>query len=288
MTTTEAYNDLKNELKKIYNEREAANISDWVFEKISGLQKWQLRNNNNELSQTNSAILNNYLPELLRHKPVQYVLNEAWFYKRKFYVDENVLIPRPETEELAEWIITDLQQESIHEISIIDIGTGSGCLPVTIKKEVPLANVAAIDVSAKALSVAEKNAKEWNTEIDFFEINFLNEKEWNALQQYNIIVSNPPYIPVGEKETLAKNVRDFEPPAALFVSDKDPFIFYKKIAAFAQSHLLPDGKIYVEMHEEYADKVQLVLEHAGFNSKIKKDIYGKERMLKAFKTQINS
>ncbi len=288
MTTAEAYIDFNNKLKTIYDDREAGNITDWVFENVTGLKKWERRINQNKLAEIYSNRFKKYLKELMQHKPVQYVLHEAWFYKMKFYVDENVLIPRPETEELIEWIIADVRSTMSNvrceeNFQIIDIGTGSGCIPISIKRGLPDASVTAIDVSEKALFVAKKNAKELNTEIGFFQIDFLKENEWNALQQYDVIVSNPPYIPIKEKEILAKNVTVYEPGIALFVEDNNPFIFYEKIAKFAQAHLTGHGKIYVEVHEEYAKNVKAIFENAGFQSIIKKDIYAKERMVRAFK-----
>ncbi|HEY5462926.1 MAG TPA: peptide chain release factor N(5)-glutamine methyltransferase [Hanamia sp.] len=293
MTTQQAYNGFKEKLKKIYDEREADNITDWIFEKVTHLKKTERRTHHNvELAETHLNLLQKYLEELLQHKPLQYVLNEAWFFKRKFYVNENVLIPRPETEELVEWIINDVKAgAAINPITntlytlpqIIDIGTGSGCISVSIKKELSNANVTAIDVSEKALSVAKKNAGEINVEIGFLRIDFLNENEWESLLQYDIIVSNPPYIPIKEKEILAKNVTAFEPGIALFVPEDNPYIFYEKIAKFAKTHLYKNGKIYVEVHEEFAKDVKVFFENAGFIPTIKKDIYGKERMVKAIK-----
>jgi release factor glutamine methyltransferase len=209
-------------------------------------------------------------------------MNEAWFYKMKFFVNENVLIPRPETEELVEWIIKDVRSTMRNvQCSILDIGTGSGCIPVSLKRELHNANVTAIDVSEKALQVAKKNAESLDAKIDFLLIDFLNENNWKALSQFDIIVSNPPYIPFHEKEKLAKNVTAFEPGVALFVEDKNPFIFYEKIGMLAKSHLKPTGKIYVEVNEDYAKNVKDIFENAGFISEIKKDIYGKERMVNA-------
>ena len=277
MTIEQVYNDFETDLRKVYDEREAGNIADWIFENVTNLKRWERRNNRNEISKNYLDKLNEYLKELLKHKPVQYVLNEAWFYKRKFFVDENVLIPRPETEELVEWIIQNVRDNE--NLEIIDIGTGSGCIPVSLKKELQNVNVTAIDVSEKALSVARKNAKELNTEINFKLIDFLNTGECSALLKYDILVSNPPYIPIAEKQILAKNVADFEPGIALFVDNNDPYIFYKKIADFAKFHLKEKGKIYVEVHEEYATHVKDIFENAGFTSKIKKDMYGKERMV---------
>ena len=290
MTTASIYNHFKNQLKAVYDDREAENISDWIFENVTGLKRWERRGNRNkELNETDSEKLKKYLDELLKHKPVQYVLNEAWFYKRKFYVNENVLIPRPETEELVEWIVKDEKNNAggnSKQTNIIDIGTGSGCIPVSLKKELPEANVTAIDVSEKALVVSKKNAAELNAAINFFQTDFLKENEWEALPQFDIIVSNPPYIPINEKEILAKNVIDFEPEIALFVENNDPFIFYKAIAKFAKCHLKEKGRIYVEVHEEYAKQVKIIFENAGLISEIKKDIYGKERMVKAVKPGI--
>ena len=285
MTTGQIYNDFRNKLKTIYDDREAENICDWLFENVTGLKKWERRQNqNSEFAETDSEKIKTYLEELLKHKPVQYVLHEAWFYKRKFYVNENVLIPRPETEELVEWIVSDFKKEKYSKpIKIIDIGTGSGCIPVSLKKELPESSIAAIDVSDKALSVAKINAEELHAIINFFQIDFLNENEWKMLSQYDIIVSNPPYIPLNEKEILAKNVTDFEPGIALFVKNNDPFIFYKKIAGFAKSNLKESGKIYVEVHEEYAKEVGRIFESAGFLVEIKNDIYGKQRMIKSTK-----
>ena len=282
MTTTQAYNDFQNQLKKIYDERESENISDWVFENVTGQKRWERRNNPNKLKEAYFHQLQNYLQQLLVQKPVQYVLNEAWFYKMKFFVNENVLIPRPETEELVEWIIKNVRRTTYDvRCTILDIGTGSGCIPVSLKRELHNTNVTAIDVSEKALRVAKKNAESLDAKIDFLKIDFLNENNWKALPQFDIIVSNPPYIPFQEKEKLAKNVTAFEPGIALFVQDNNPFIFYEKISTLAQKHLKQNGKIYVEVNEDYAKNVKDIFKNGGFISEIKKDIYGKERMVSA-------
>jgi release factor glutamine methyltransferase len=283
MTTTQFEATFKSQLKSIYDDREANNITDWVFENVTGLKKWQRRNNQNTLSDTQKNQLDKYLKELLQSKPVQYVLNEVWFYKRKYYVNEDVLIPRPETEELVEWIIQDLKATQKRKLHIIDIGTGSGCIPVTLKLELSNAMVDAIDIGDKALLVAKKNAYQLKASINFFQTNFLKNIEWPLLGKYDIIVSNPPYIPIIEKKILSKNVADFEPELALFVKDNEPFIFYQQMADFAQQHLNPDGKIYVEVHEAYANNVKKIFETAGFTTIIKKDMYGKERMVRAEK-----
>jgi len=285
MTILEAYMLFTQKLKMIYEDREAENISDWVFEKVTGLKRWERRENQyQQLEENQSNQIEIYLEELLQHKPVQYVLNEAWFYKMKFFVDENVLIPRPETEELVEWVISDFKnQKDSKPTNILDIGSGSGCISIALKNELTGINVTAIDVSKKAVAVAEQNAQRLKVNIHFLQINFLNENEWRSLPIYDSIISNPPYIPMIEKEMLSKNVTEFEPDVALFVENNDPTIFYKKIAAFAKDHLKKDGKIYVETHEEYAKEVKAVFENAGYSAEIKKDIYGKERMVRGKK-----
>ena len=285
MTVSKAFTYFKTELDDIYDSRESENIADWIFEKVTGLKRWERReNHNHELKQIDSEKIQKYLEELLQHKPVQYVLNEAWFYKRKFFVNENVLIPRPETEELVEWIINNERSlvpdvRSSKNLQIIDVGTGSGCIAIALKKELKNTIITAIDLSEKALFVAKENSKKLNAEIIFKQIDFLNSEESDSLLKYDIIVSNLPYIPIAEKEILAKNVSDFEPEVALFVDNNNPYIFYEKISKFAKSHLKENGKIYVEVHEEYAKNVKGIFENEGFISIIKKDIYGKERMV---------
>jgi release factor glutamine methyltransferase len=285
MTIAQAYFDFVEKLKMIYQEREAENISNWVFENVTHLKRWERRENKNlKLKENDLAKIESYLKELLLHMPVQYVLNQAWFYKMQFFVNENVLIPRPETEELVQWIVSDFKKEKNSKpTNIIDIGTGSGCIPVALKKELPGSNITAIDISEKALSVAKKNAANLKAIIHFLQIDFLNESSWKPLHAYDTIVSNPPYIPINEKEMLSKNVTDFEPGIALFVENNDPYIFYKKISKFGKKHLNERGKIYVEVHEQYAIDVKTIFEKDGYSAEIKKDIYGKERMVKAEK-----
>ncbi len=285
MQTNKAYNDFLTQLKGIYDDREAGNITDWVFENIMNLERWKRRESLEELTFQQLSQIKQYLNELLLHKPVQYVLNEAWFYKMKLYVNEDVLIPRPETEELVEWIVTDVKNRKFSSpagnFNILDIGTGSGCIAVALKKELRNMNITAIDVSVNALNVAKKNASTYRTVIDFTNIDFLDEKRWNELSVYDIMVSNPPYIPETEKTSLLRNVIEFEPRIALLVQNDEPFIFYKKIVRFAQSHLNKSGKIFVEIHENYADDVGRIFREYNLKTETRKDIYGKERMIKA-------
>ncbi len=284
MTMQELYTDFLRQLQSVYDLREADNIADWVFEKITGLKRWERKEHNDILKEQIRNRLNACLQQLLQHKPVQYVLNEAWFYKMKFYVNEHVLVPRPETEELVSWIINDIKAaDKKASLDILDIGTGSGCIAISLKKNIENSNVDALDVSHEALTIAKKNADDLQVNINFLQADFLTMNFSSIANRYEVCVSNPPYIPVGEKENLSKNVTAFEPSIALFVDDNDPFIFYKKIAAFASSHLKKDGKIYVEIHENYSKETVAIFHEYSFTTKIKKDIYGKERMIKAYR-----
>jgi len=297
MTIETAYKQFLQKLNAIYDEREANNIVDWVFESIAGIKRSdRLAGKQNELSISTIEQLNNALQQLMQHKPVQYVLQEAWFYKMKFFVNEHVLIPRPETEELVEWIIEDVrgkmyevrskQSSNIgHQISdikhILDVGTGSGCISVSLKKHLPCCTITAIDISEDALLVAKKNAELLDVSVDFIQLDFLDETSWPSLPSFHIIVSNPPYIPETEKSNLDKNVVEHEPHIALFVKETDPFIFYHALINFSESHLNKGGKIFVEVHEDYAKDVQQIFEENKFQSEIRKDMYGRDRMIKA-------
>lgn len=289
MTTQQAYNDFLNKLLTIYEKREAANIADWIFENVTGFKRLERSMQKNILLQKDDEQkLKKYLQELLKHKPVQYVLNEAWFYKSKFFVNEHVLIPRPETEELVEWIVEDFRCsmfDEYKEIKILDIGTGSGCIAVSLKKELQNINITAIDISEEALKIAKKNAKALHARINFFQTDFLNEAKWNSFGKYDIIVSNPPYISEEEKNSLAKNVTAFEPAVALFVPNNNVLIFYEKIAKFMQTHLQTNGNVYAEIHENYSHEVQQIFSKHNFKTEIKKDMYGKERMIKTISNE---
>ena len=296
MTSVEQYKDFVERLKTIYDERESANIADWVFDSIANNKRLD-RFTHKEKEFSNSTIqqLNAVLQRLLAHEPVQYILGEAWFYKMKFFVNEHVLIPRPETEELVEWVVEEIRNKKLeirnkgvsqlitNNSTILDIGTGSGCIAVALKKELQNAEVFAVDVSEDALQVAKKNALDQNAVINFIQFDFLNEDVWQTLPTFDVIVSNPPYIPEDEKNKLAKNVTEYEPHLALFVANDDPFIFYKKIASFAAMHLKQNGKFFVEVHEDYSEEVQQIFAKKNFTTEIKKDMYGRERMIKAYR-----
>ena len=201
----------------------------------------------------------------MAHRPVQYVLEEAHFQGLKFYVNENVLIPRPETEELVEWILADFRalQAASRDISVLDIGTGSGCIAVSLKVKNNFLQISACDVSSPALAIAKKNADNNKAAIQLFNYDILNQSSWNELPVYDLIVSNPPYIPERDKQSMDQNVLNYEPHIALFTSDDDPNIFYRTIALFGKTHLKAGGKLYFEIHMEGAPAVKEILQVHG-------------------------
>jgi len=268
------------QLQQIYSAHESANITDMCFEKIAGITKSDvIKNPDFSLSTIHFKNLEAALAELLLHKPIQYVLGEAWFYKLKFKVDESVLIPRPETEELVNEVFDFIKYNSSKKI--IDIGTGSGCIPITIKKEFPENIITAVDVDEKAIAIATQNATTHQTEINFVQMNFLDKNNWNVFEKFDIVISNPPYIPIAEKELMDKNVISYEPHLALFVPNEQPLLFYEAIALFSKMHLAENGKIFMEVHENLAREVSDLFSQHQFQTEIKKDIFEKERMVMA-------
>jgi release factor glutamine methyltransferase len=285
MTIQLAYKQLLAQLYEVYDTREAENIADMVIEHVTSQRKIErILYKHLPVTEEQQQTLKSYIDQLLKHKPIQYVLGEAWFEGMKLYVNENVLIPRPETEELVEWIIEHATQNEKLKIknSIIDIGTGSGCIPVALKKRLTSAEVYAIDISGGALEVAKKNAQQQEVTVHFSQLDFLEESQWEQLPLFDIIVSNPPYVKKSEEQTMEKNVLQYEPHVALFVPDEDALKFYKAIAEFAKTHLNADGKIFVEINEALGQHAIKLFELSGFKDlTLKKDMQGKDRMIKA-------
>jgi release factor glutamine methyltransferase len=243
------------------------------------------------LSEEEIEELNYIFGKICNHYPIQYIFNKAHFYGLEFYVNEQVLIPRPETEELVHLILSENKQD---KLNVLDIGTGSGCIPIALQKNRPKWNLFAIDISANALEVANINAAKNDAAIKFFQHDILSSKSffadtnlYTALEgitslQLDIIVSNPPYIPEQEKNVMSISTIEYEPEIALFVPDELPLLFYDKIADFAQQHLHPQGKLYFELNEFNADKVAEMLAQKQFhNIIIHQDLSGKDRMLSA-------
>jgi release factor glutamine methyltransferase len=308
MTMHEAQQQLQTTLYQLYDNREATTIADWVMEHVTGMRKIdRILHKQSPLPPDRLTLLQEHTRELLTHKPVQYVLHEAWFCGMPLYVDENVLIPRPETEELVEWVVSEVRSKKYEvrntsqepEIGgpksedssyllpptsyfrILDIGTGSGCIPISLKKKMPHAEIYACDISEGALAVAQKNAATQQTAVHFLSADFLDDTTWSTLPAIDIIVSNPPYIPHHNQNSMLQNVLAYEPHLALFVPNEDPLQFYHAIARFAQQKLLPGGCIFVEIHEDLGEQTKALFESKGFVAEVKKDFQGKERMVKA-------
>jgi len=229
-------------------------------------------------------LLHQTLKRLKSQEPIQYIIGSTEFYGLPFHVNKHVLIPRPETEELVEWILDEIKEErqktKDKSLQILDIGTGSGCIPIALKKNLPLTNISAIDVSKEALKVAKKNAQLNEVEILLLEKNILNTEQLD--QTYDIIVSNPPYVRELEKVEIKNNVLENEPHLALFVEDHDPLIFYRKIAELARVHLKEGGMLFFEINQYLGKEMLEMLHLFGFqNVVLKKDLFGNNRMIKA-------
>lgn len=283
MTIKELYKAFIKTLQQIYESNEATAIANITFEEYTSLKKNEIiTKGETEVSEIIKEKLNTALERLLQNEPLQYILENAWFYNLQFTVNKNVLIPRPETEELVLEAINFIRQNNSK--TMIDIGTGSGCISIAIKKNAPTVKVTAVDVSIDAINIAKQNALQNYTDIEFIEINFLEENNYEKLMQYDVIISNPPYIP--NKEILDKNVVQFEPHLALFVPQNDPLIFYKKILSFADKHLTAKGKIFLEVHENFAKETAAIFTNKNYEVQVKLDMQGKERMLLICRCQI--
>lgn len=234
-----------------------------------------------EISKKDLDFLKNGLKELKNQTPIQYIIGKTEFYGLPFYVNKHVLIPRPETEELINWILEDLTAKNLQsELKILDIGTGSGCIAISLAKNLPNTKVFALDISSNALNTAKQNALLNNVNINFVEANILTTNNLN--QTFDIIVSNPPYVREIEKQQMHKNVLNNEPHIALFVENENPLIFYDKIADFSKKHLIKNGKLYVEINQYLGLETLELLRLKQFKKQtLKKDIFNNHRMIKA-------
>ena len=307
MDLQQAQRQLTTQLTPLYGGREASIIADWVMQHLTGRKRLdRLVYSSEPLSDSLLQQYEQYRDELLAHRPVQYVLHESWFEGMKFYVDERVLIPRPETEELVEWVAHSITSaapspatlaDSPLPISagsppaapqpatgILDVGTGSGCIAISLAKKFPALAVHACDISGAALDVARQNALTLDAgkNIHFHPLDFLDSNQWVNLPAIRWLVSNPPYIPLKEKPVMAAHVTEAEPSLALFVPDDDPLIFYRSLGNFARQHLAEGGQLFVEIHEEMSALTQSLFLATGAKEVIaKKDLQGKDRMIKA-------
>jgi len=275
------YEQLWHRLTAIYEAGEAKAVARWVLEARFGLS-WAdiLCGKVTQLSANSQTELEKITQRLEKAEPVQYVLGTAWFDGRPLHVAPGVLIPRPETEELCQWIAAEAEEGQ--PLSILDIGTGSGCIAITLALNVSGSSVSGWDVSADALRIARENAARLNAAVAFEERDILQPT--TKAEQWDIIVSNPPYIMPHERESMARNVLDYEPSIALFAPEDCPTLFYERIGQYASQHLRHGGKLYFELNPQTAEAVSRHLAEYGFSSiTIRQDQFGKQRFLKATK-----
>lgn len=289
MTIAELISKFRENLIVLYDGGELDQVIFLAFEGVLGYSKTDLvLKAKDKLSVRDSMQMNEILGKLQQGVPVQYALGFAWFDGMRFRVTPDVLIPRQETEELIHWIVDSFSlQQKLAPLNVLDIGTGSGCIAIRLKKRNHPWHVAAIDVSQAALDIAKENAAENKADVEWIEADILS-KEASGMAQlngsYHLIVSNPPYVRKSEKAQMHKRVYEQEPHLALFVPDEDPLIYYRAIATFAAEHLAKDGWIYFEINEALGEEVCRLLKDLGFHDvECKKDIQGKDRMCRAKK-----
>lgn len=291
MDWMDAQKELSSSLVPMYGEREAAVIADWVMESLSGKKKLdRMVMRGVDIPVRELEVYQRYRSELLAHRPVQYVLGESWFAGMRFFVDERVLIPRPETEELVDWVVESVSGVGIEGRpaeggsvgSVLDVGTGSGCIAVTLARRLAGVSVFACDVSVGALAVAQENAERLGAPVGFLQLDFLDRGSWNRLPPVRWVVSNPPYIAAAERKEMARHVVDYEPSTALFVPDTDDLVFYRALGEFARERIAAGGGLFVEIHENRGAAVSSLLSELGAASVVVgKDLQGKDRMIKA-------
>lgn len=262
----------------LYEADEANEMYDMVVGAFTGWGRAQLlMNGSQEVQATEHDHYLSILEELKKGRPVQHIFEEAWFYGLKFKVTDAVLIPRPETEELVQWILQSIAPKAEGDLRLLDIGTGSGCIAITLKVKAPLLQVDALDVSAAALAIARENALSNQGPVNFIHADILS---YRTALKYNLIVSNPPYIKEDEREAMHQNVLLYEPHLALFVSNENPLVFYRRIADFALSNLAEDGLLFFEINEYLGKETVEMLKDKGFiNIVLKQDMQMKDRMI---------
>lgn len=274
------YRELWRTLEPLYGNGEARAITDYVLDVCFGLSKADIMCGAvEEMTAEKTAELNKIFGRLMEGEPVQYVLGRAEFCGRWFSVRPGVLIPRPETEELCAWITADSKASASPKV--LDIGTGSGCIAITLQLDMPESKVTAWDISADALDVAHENAKQLGANVNFVKLDALNAKPEG---EWDVIVSNPPYICEKEKKDMAVNVLEHEPHTALFVPDADPLLFYRAITRLAVQTLNKGGRLYFEINPIYADDTCRMMQAEGMTAvELRSDMYGKQRMAKGVK-----
>ena len=268
--------------QKLSSKIDAVELTSLIGMLIEAVTGWntvqQIVNINTELNKEQQAKIEDYAQQLLAGKPIQYILGKAWFMGNELMVNEHVLIPRPETEELVEWIISYASIMN-KPLSIIDMGTGSGCIPIALKLALPKCTLTGLDISKDALGVAQMNAKNLNASIEWMEEDILNTAALDT--SFDIIISNPPYIPLREKKDMQEQVLNFEPSIALFVSNEDPLIYYKAIAKIGKQNLSKNGQLFFEIHYNQGKAILALLDELNYHAELRQDSFGKNRMIRA-------
>jgi release factor glutamine methyltransferase len=283
-TVGEVVSGYHNRLSILYEKNEAEKITSMVFEHVIGFNRLDMTLKSTEsIAQKHEEQFNRILKELETGKPVQYILGDTWFHGLKLHVNKHVLIPRRETEELVDWIISESNRPPE---TIIDFCTGSGCIALALKKAFPAARVIAVDISHDALEIAGANAISNSLAIEFIEADILN---YSLEMSADLVVSNPPYVLNAEQEKMNAGVLEFEPGLALFVSENDPLIFYRRISEWALLNMKPGGKIYFEINEMMGKEISDLHSQFGFKEyTLKRDLQEKERFFKAVIPGVNS
>jgi release factor glutamine methyltransferase len=288
-TIKDVFDGFKTGLIKVYDAHEAEAITLLAITEITGFSKAKIKAFP-EIALTNeqAGALIDILNQLKTGKPIQYILGVTEFYGMPFKVNPSVLIPRPETEELVEWTIASVSSRQLAAGCILDIGTGSGCIAISLKKNLPQFKVSAIDISGEALTTAKENATLNNVDVEFINEDILHPKKPFTFHlsaftsKIEIIISNPPYVTLHDKTQMHANVTDFEPHTALFVPEDDPLVFYKAIADFAADNLAPGGLLFFEINESYGEEVVQLLNDKQFkNIELRKDMSGRDRMIRS-------
>ena len=279
MTLSETKQSIKQKLSTHFEAIELNSLLAMLLEHVTGWnQIQQVVQKESPLTIEQLQTIEQFTDALIIGKPIQYLTGKSWFMGNVFLVNEDVLIPRPETEELVEWV-GEYAQIIDRPLKIIDIGTGSGCIAIALKKILPDSSLSGLDISIAALSVAAMNAKQLNVDIKWVEQDILMSA--SLPDTYDIIVSNPPYIPVREITDMQDQVKNFEPSIALFVSNEDPLIYYRMIARLGKQYLSNNGQLFFEMHYDQGKAIQSLFDEMGYHAELRKDMYGKDRMIRA-------
>ena len=273
----------REELSALYDAPEIGSLCRIVLADVADLTPAKIKAfPETEINSTDSERVNSILTRLKTGEPVQYILGHTGFYSLTFKVNPSVLIPRPETEELVEWVINSVASSQLTPGNLLDIGTGSGCIPISLKKNLPGFNISSIDISSDALQTAKENAELNRININFIQADIFNPKSEIENSKFEIIISNPPYVTPDDKKQMHTNITGFEPHTALFVPEDDPLIFYKAITNFASTHLKNNGLLFFEINESYGKQIVELLRSKQFiNIELRKDMNGKDRMIKA-------